>query len=138
MYCYVLHTGSIMRSRNYRKSYLDRRAAVDGLIACFKANSVYHRFEGELEYLAFQHMFFIPSKEIVLEAPKDRHLGKFREYICHRFPRAIKNHYIKEMLSPKDKLMLWLLWKRLYCVMRALSKMRKLADLIWRKPWIKH
>lgn len=128
LYYYMLHTGSIMRSRNYKKSYDDRKDAIDQLISYFKEQGADNRFRDELEYMAFQHMFFIPSKEIILEAPGNEYLAKFREYIEQRFPGYHRNHYIEEELSGKDKLLLRLMRMRLYGVMRILSRLRKIKD----------
>lgn len=128
LYYYILHSGSIMRGRDYKKSYNDRKDAIDHLIHYFREEKVYDEFERELEYLAFQHMYFIPSKEIILEAPGNEYLRKFCEYIKQTFPHVFKNHYIQEQLSSKDKLLLGLMRIKLYKVMRVLSGMRKLVD----------
>lgn len=128
LYYYVLHSGSIMRGRDYKKSYTDRKEAINNLISYFGKMGSYDEFESELEFMAFQHMYFIPSKEIILEAPGNEYLEKFRSYIKKNFPDVFKNHYIREQLSGKDKLLLGLMRNRLYGAMRLLSRIRKLID----------
>ena len=117
-----------MHSDNFRRSYEDRKAAIEDLERYFGGQGVRKKYGKELEYLAFEHMYFIPSKEIVLADRKNEYLKKFRRYVQTKFPDMFRNPYIKEMLSLKDRLMLALLLRRLYCVMNVLSFLRRAKD----------
>lgn len=128
LYYYILREGSIMRSYNFEKSYQDRKAALDDVISFFKEQGEFNCFRKELEFLVLQHAYFIPSKEIVLAAPNSPYLKKFREYAFGLFPKAGKSRYVKDLMSGKDRLLLWLLDMRQYRAMRLLSALRKLAD----------
>ncbi|MGC4018004.1 MAG: glycosyltransferase [Muricomes sp.] len=57
LYYYMLRDGSIMRSKNFEKSYLQRKAAIEDIVLYFREKKLYQTFERELEYLAFEHAF---------------------------------------------------------------------------------
>jgi hypothetical protein len=119
-----------MRSRNFEKSYLDRTAAIRDILSYFQERGLYETFQQELEYLAFEHAYFIPIKEILLYEPQSPYLKKFREYVPELFPKAGLNPYVKKCLSKKDRIMLRLIRWRLYGVIRFLSRIRRQKDRI--------
>lgn len=133
LYSYILREGSIMRSKDFEKSYRDRKAAIEDILSYFKNRGLYETFRQELEYLAFEHAFFVPIKEIVLDNPKSPYLKKFREYVPGLFPEAAKNPYVKECLSMKDRVMLTLIMWKLYGLMLFLSRVRRQKDLVTKK-----
>lgn len=128
LYYYILREGSIMRSYDFGKSFQQRKAALEDIINYFKEQGQFAYFQKELEYLVFQHGYFVPSKEIVLAEPGSIYLKKFREYVFELFPQADKNSYITSLMSRKDRLLLWLLNVRMYKAMRLLSALRKWTD----------
>lgn len=130
LYNYILRDGSIMRSRNFEKSYWQRKAAIEDVLSYFRDQGIYETFQKELEYLAFEHAFFVPIKEILISDPKSPYLRKFREYVPGIFPKALVNPYVKACLSKKDRVMLRLMKWRLYRIMLLLSKVRKHVDSI--------
>ena len=83
----------------------------------------------ELEYIFFEHGYFVPSKEIILENPKSPWLKKFEDYVQKNYPGFLKNPYIKN-LSAKDKILLALMKRKMYFVMNMLSGARKKKDLL--------
>lgn len=133
LYYYIIHEGSIMRSRNFQKSYMDRKAAIEDILLYFREQGLYETFQNELEYLAFEHAYFVPIKEILVYEPRSPYLRAFREYISEIFPKASKNLYVKKCLSSKDKIMLRLMKWRLYGVMIILSKVRRQVDIMRHK-----
>lgn len=133
LYYYIIHEGSIMRSRNFQKSYIDRKAAIEDILLYFQEQGLYETFRNELEYLAFEHAYFIPIKEILVYEPGSLYLRAFREYVSEIFPKASKNPYVKKCLSSKDKIMLRLMNWRLYGVMVILSKVRRQVDIMRHK-----
>ena len=130
LYYYVLHDGSIMRSKNFAKSYRERTAAMEDILRYFQKQGAYAGFRRELEYLAFEQVFFVPTKEVLYYEPGNPYLERFGEYVFRHFPEADKNHYVREWLSKKDKLILWLIRRKLYGAVRMLSWLRKRADLL--------
>lgn len=128
LYYYILRDGSIMRNHDLERNYNNRTAALDDVIQYFHKHGRYEKFRQELEYLTFEHGFFVPCKEIVLEDRKSPYLEMFRSYAYGLFPHIEQNPYIKAQLSKKDRLLLQLIRTRQYRVMNALSKGRKLVD----------
>lgn len=126
-YHYMLRKGSIMRSSNFERSYEDRTWVLDFLKNYFKEQGEEKTFQKELEYMFFEHGYFIPSKEIILEDPESPWLLKFRQYVSENYPDVFQNPYI-HTLSKKDKIMLFLMKRRFYTVMNLLSGLRKKID----------
>lgn len=75
----------------------------------------------------FEHGYFVPSKEIILENSKSIWLKKFRIYVEEKYPGFLQNPYIKT-LSKKDKILLFLMKRHLYGIMNILSGLRKKSD----------
>ena len=127
LYYYMLRKGSIMHSSNFERSYNDRTWVLNSLYNYFKQENRIETFQKELEYIFFEHGYFVPSKEIILEDTKSIWLDKFRIYVEERYPNFLRNPYI-EKLSKKDKIMLFLMKRHLYFVMNILSDLRKRKD----------
>lgn len=128
-YYYMLRKGSIMHSSNFERSYGDRTWVLNFLKIYFKEQEADKEFQKELEYIFFEHGYFIPSKEIILEDPKSPWLSKFREYVTENYPDFLRNPYIST-LSRKDKIMLFLMKRRFYTAMNVLSGLRKKIDSV--------
>ncbi len=128
LYYYVLHTGSIMRSKNFKTSYTQRVAALDDILSYYREQKLESMYHDELEYLVFLHGYFVPSKEIVLVDRKNMYLEKFRLYAISQYKNICKNKYITIYLSRKDKILLCLLLNKQYSAMRVLSSIRKIVD----------
>lgn len=129
LYYYMLRQGSIMRSNNFEKSFKDRTYVLDFLEDYFRRQKAEQTYKKELEYLFFEHGYFVPSKEIILADQQCPWLARFRDFALSRHPKMLKNPYIGK-LSGKDKLMLFLMNRKLYGVMNLLSGMRKKKDSI--------
>ena len=139
LYYYRTRSGSIMHSMDFKKNFEDRTAVTDGVLAFYKKNGLWKKYREELEYLVFENTYFVPSKEIVLSDRKSPYLQKFRAYAYSRFPSLDENKYIK-LLSGKNKLLYFLLKKKLYILMILLSCARRakesMQNKMWRKkPW---
>ncbi len=128
LYYYMLRDGSIMRNHDLERNYHNRTAALDDVIQYFQKHGKYAKFKNELEYLTFEHGYFVPCKEIVIEDRKSPYLDMFRNYAYGLFPNIEKNSYIKMQLSKKDRLLLQLIRSRQYGMMNALSKGRRFVD----------
>lgn len=129
LYSYMLRQGSIMTSKNFERSYRDRTAVLDYLLEHFRQQSLEGQYKAELEYLMFEHGYFVPSKEIILTDESSPWLLKFREFAFSKYPELLKNHYITQ-LSVKDKILLFLMNRKLYKAMNLLSGLRKKKDSI--------
>ncbi len=54
----------------------------------------------------FEHGYFIPLKEIILEDTKSPWISRFEQYVSKKYPDFLKNPYIRQNLSKKDRIML--------------------------------
>ena len=70
MYYYMLRKGSIMHSSNFERSFKDRTWVLDYLREYFRSQQAEETFRKELEYMFFEHGYFIPLKEIVWKIRK--------------------------------------------------------------------
>lgn len=134
LYYYLSRGGSIMHSVDFRKNYEDRTAAVDGVLRFYREHKLLEQYQKELEYLVFENIYFVPSKEIVLNDRKSPYLSKFRAYAYKRFPNLERNLYIKEMPC-KDRILWLLLKKKMYVAMVSLSYARRAKDRLTGRFW---
>ena len=139
LYYYFLRAGSIMHSVDFKKNYEDRTAVMDGVLTFYKQYGLWERYREELEYLVLENTYFVPSKEIVLNDRKSPYLEAFRSYAYKRFPNLKNNKYIGD-LSRKDKILWFLLTKKIYGAMVCLSYARRAKDYVAgkvsrRKTW---
>ena len=128
LYYYMLRKGSIMHSSNFERSFKDRTWVLDFLREYFYKQQAEKKFQKELEYMFFEHGYFIPLKEVILEDPKSPWISRFGEYVSQKYPDFLKNPYIRQNLSKKDQIMLFLMKKRLFWAMNLLSAIRKKSD----------
>lgn len=130
LYSYILREGSIMRSHNFKKSLDNRKTAMENLTAYFKEKEVFDIYKNELEYLMFEHAYFVPTKEVIYYDAHSEYRDKFRQYVFSVFPKADKNPYVRQWLSKKDRLLLFLMKRRMYWGITWLSAVRKRVDLL--------
>lgn len=128
LYFYVLRDGSIMRSGAFEKSWQNRKAALKDVRDFLRLQGAEKQYEKELEYLYFEHLYFVPSKEIVLKDRANPCLKTWRVCLEEEFPNWKQNPYISMKLSRKDKILLALLNHRCYVGMCVLSNLRKKLD----------
>lgn len=133
LYHYILREGSIMRSQNFKKSLDNRKAALEDIIAYFKKKDVFDTFKDELEYLMFEQVYFVPTKEVIYYDVQNEYRDKFRQYVFGIFPQADKNPYVRQWLSKKDKILLFLMKNKRYREISLLSSLRKQIDLLRNK-----
>lgn len=127
LYYYMLRPGSIMRSTNFERSYRDRTHVLDYLKQYYEEQGADRSCQKEMEYLFFEHGYFVPSKEIILADAKSPWLPKFKTYALDNYPGLLENPYIRQ-LSVKDKILLFLMKREWYGMMNFLSGMRKAKD----------
>lgn len=129
LYYYRMRNGSIMHSTDFKKNFTDRTEVTDGVLAFYKEHGLWEKYRDELEYLVFENTYFVPSKEIVLADRKSLYLEKFKDYAYSRFPDIDQNKYIGN-LSGKNKILYFLLKKKLYSLMALMSYMRRAKDYV--------
>lgn len=127
-YYYMLRKGSIMHSSNFERSFRDRTWVLDFLREYFREQQAEETFHKELEYIFFEHGYFIPLKEIILEDTRSPWIPRFQKYVAQNYRDFLKNSYIRQNLSKKDKVMLFLMKKHLFWAMNFLSAIRKKSD----------
>ena len=132
LYYYMIRQGSIMRSNDFERSYKDRTYVLDFIKSYYQEHQADRKFCKELEFIFFEHGYFVPSKEIILENPKSPWLKNFEDYVKKNYPGFLKNPYIRN-LSTKDKILLTLMKRRMYSAMNMLSGARKKKDLLKQK-----
>ena len=82
---------------------------LDYLREYFRSQQAEETFRKELEYMFFEHGYFIPLKEIILEDTKSPWISRFEQYVSKKYPDFLKNPYIRQNLSKKDRIMLFLM-----------------------------
>lgn len=127
LYNYLLRSGSIMTGNNFENSYIDRTYVLNYLKTYFTEQNTDETYAAELEYLFFDHAYFVPSKEIIRADTKSPWLGKFKLFALNAYPDMLKNPYITR-LSWKDRILLCLMNYKLYGMMNLLSGLRKRKD----------
>lgn len=132
LYFYVLREGSIMRSGAFEKGWEERRKAISDVRNLLEEKGMEQQYKKELEYLAFEHLYFVPSKEVVLKDRNNPCLKEWRSYLDLQYPDWKENPYIRQ-LSGKDKILLFLLRHRCYAGMCMLSVLRKGMDRLKNK-----
>lgn len=130
LYYYILRNGSIIHSKNFEKNFQDKTFVFEDILRYFEECHQREMYEKELEYLAFENLYFFSSKEIILADKNSLYLEKFKDYVEKYFPEMMENVYIKKYFSKKDKLFLWLMKRKYYNAMNVLSKIRKTVDTI--------
>lgn len=130
LYHYILREGSIMRSQNFKKSLYNRKAALEDVMTYFKEKKAFDTFKNELEYLMFEQVYFVPTKEVIYYDAQSEYRDQFRQYVFRVFPQADKNPYVRKWLSKKDKILLSLMKRRMYWGITWLSAIRKRVDLL--------
>lgn len=129
LYYYCIREGSIMTGAKEQKICEDRIAMVNGVLRFYKAQGAYERYRLELEYLAFEHGYFLPSREIALTNHKSSALIQLKDYIIETYPDYQGNPYMKR-LTRKEQLQLHALEQEKYMRLVWFSNVRKLFDMI--------
>ena len=86
LYFYVLREGSIMRSGAFEKGWEERRKAISDVRNLLEEKGMEQQYKKELEYLAFEHLYFVPSKEVVLKDRNNPCLKEWRSYLDLQYP----------------------------------------------------
>ena len=128
------------RLKGVRKDYLFEhlyvRDCLDDVLEDYRPlleeKGMEQQYKKELEYLAFEHLYFVPSKEVVLKDRNNPCLKEWRSYLDLQYPDWKENPYIRQ-LSGKDKILLLLLRHRCYAGMCMLSVLRKGMDRLKNK-----
>lgn len=132
LYYYMIREGSITTGTEDEKNYTHRKKMVEGVLDYYQEKGQFGTFQRELEYLTFYNMYFIPAREMIYHDRKSPYVKKCRDLTVKLFPGFQNNPYMKDM-SKKEKIQFWILEKRQFWMMNALSWARKQSDRMRRR-----
>ena len=101
----------------------DIMTAFDCLTDWFRKTGSYPLFREELEALAVEHVLLAASVRVAKADPESPVLQELEDYLQKGFPAWQSNPYVKK-LSLRQRLVLRLLRKRRYRLVRSLFRMR--------------
>jgi glycosyltransferase involved in cell wall biosynthesis len=133
LYYYRKRETSIMHSQAFEKNYPNRTAMLEGLFSFFEERNLLQQYRDELEYLMFEHAYYVPSKEVLYHHGKWENLKEYRTYALSRCPKLARNPYLKKM--PRKERFLWFLLRiRAYPIMQLCSCLRSVCERM-RSRW---
>ena len=120
LYFYLARPGSIMRSSNVKRSceILD---AFDDILAWFGQKGIGERYRDVLCRLAVDHIRLAAMVRVIRADNHSPLLKEFERYMYKNFPDWEQNPYLS-LLPAKHKLVLWLLKKKQYVLIKLLFK----------------
>lgn len=118
LYLYLARPGSIMRSSNVKRSreILD---AFDDILHWYEERGLADRYKDEICRLAVDHIQLAAVVRVIRQDPHSPLISEFVSYMYTNFPDWENNPYL-EMLPRKHKLLLKLIKKRMYLLIRLL------------------
>lgn len=121
LYYYLARPGSIMRSGNVMRSreILD---AFDDILQWFEERRILERYRDQLCRLAIDHIRLAAAVRVIRQDDHSPLIKEFNHYMYTKFPQWEENPYIA-LLPARHKLVLWLLDKRQYLLIRLLFKL---------------
>ncbi len=120
-YCYVIRSGSTMQPEKMSKRLLEIFPAEEHLRKQLEELDADKEYHEELEYMYIQHMLHAASLRFLRYKGQTHHLQAIREIMKQQYPNWKDNMYFGER-ETKYKIMCSLLYHRLYCIIRLLSK----------------
>ena len=106
-YRYLIRPGSITNNANAARN-LEVIDAVEEIIAHYRAAGLYERYERELCYMAFHHVFLTGSVRVIAADPESPVQEQLMRWFLQIFPNWRDNPYVKA-LSGKHRLLTELL-----------------------------
>ena len=110
-YRYLIRSGSITNSANTARN-LEIIDAVEEILQYYKSAKLYERYEAELCYMAFYNAFLTASVRVNAADPGSEVQETLMRWFLDAFPNWQENPYIQK-LSPKHRLLTWLLTHRM-------------------------
>lgn len=120
LYFYLQRSGSIMKNKNIERNY-EIIDVFTSLISYFEKINLYSKYYNEIEYLAIIHVYLLASVRVLKVDSNNRLLKEFKNYLEEKFPEYKNNQYYNSM-SKKNKLILALLDKEKYFLLKVLFK----------------
>lgn len=120
LYYYLARPGSIMRSRNVKRSreILD---AFDDILSWYKERGLQERYSAELCRLAVDHIQLAAVVRVIRQDPHSPLIKEFISYMYQNFPKWEANPYVAA-LPYKHKLLLKLIAKKRYTLISWIFK----------------
>ena len=123
LYYYIIRNGSIMNSINIKKNE-DILKGFDNVIKYYQKEDIYDEFKEEIEFLAIKNIIIAALVRVIrISSYKEikLNINPYLKFMMLHFPNYNKNKYIK-LLSKNHKLILFLINKRRYKVLKLLIK----------------
>lgn len=121
-YNYLLREGSITKNVNADRN-VEILEAFEDILAYFKEQGKLAEYRDELCFLTLFHAYLTASVRVIRIDRKHPLLPRFRAFLRERFPEYRANPYL-DRLTKRQKLLLFLLEKRLYLCIELLFKLK--------------
>lgn len=120
LYYYLARPGSIMRAGDVKRSreILD---AFDDILRWFKEKGIFECYYDQLCRLAIDHIRLAATVRVMRQDIHSPLIKEFSHYMYANFPQWERNPYISQ-LPAKHRLLLWLMDKKQYLLIRLLFK----------------
>lgn len=120
LYNYVMRGGSIMNSKNITRS-LEIIKAFDNVKKNMQSKNVWEKYHDEIEYVAINNIYIGTSIRILLYDTKSKYMDDIRKYMDDNYQLFYKNKY----LSKIEKLMCFLLRKKMYALVKIMTLLKR-------------
>ena len=122
LYCYVQHSASIMHSPNIERN-MEIIAAIESLKEYFFSINEYRNYQNEFDFLIMKHVLHLTSVRILKVQLNSILLEKLNTYAISEIKNVRENIYYNRF-SIKEKIIIYLLLKKKYQLLRRLLKKR--------------
>ena len=122
LYNYLMREGSITKNINVERN-VEILEAFEDIIGWFKSKGWFENYKKEFEYLTVLHVYITASVRVIRVDPAHELLERFRSYLTDNFPDYKNNPYLKR-LGRNKRLIMLLLDKKMYAVIRLIFKIK--------------
>lgn len=125
-YQYLKRPGSIMNTDKADRisEIID---AVEDVFSYYKKKNLFDTYKEEMEFIALNHMYYLGSLHVLAVERKNPLLHTFYTYMKEHFPNYMQNKYLSK-LGPKGIVILKMLNRNYYFVLRSLLKFKRLGN----------
>lgn len=121
-YNYLLREGSITKNINADRN-VEILDAFEDILSYFQEQGQWEKYRNELCFLTLFHLYLTASVRVIRIDRKHPLLSRFRTFLREQFPDYRRNPYL-DRLNKKQKLLLFLLERRLYLSIELLFKLK--------------
>lgn len=132
LYFYVQRSGSIMSSSQNDIAKIMRNkdiiTSMDTVIDYFKKTEKYSKYSDELEYLVLCNVLLRATLRVNECDPENKLQAELVDYTIKKYPHFERNKYYKQLLSKKEKTIIWFFKHKLFRTLHFVLRLnRKLA-----------